>query len=618
MSDDIKTLFQKATQRAHDQSLVYGLLGRTSTDSAAQIAVTGRAGYVYVRVAGQTTQVARNEAGVPLVADTQVKMRVEHGTYTILGRSFQGQQSVPTPVPSSGVAAHAATHQHGGTDEIATATPAANAIPKADASGLLDDWVTPAPVDSVNGQTGTVVLDTDDIAEGSNLYLTQERVEDYVAAQFTGNAGIIDATYDDGTGAITLTLDVSAADKILYSTAADTWAETALTSFARTLLDDSDAATMRATLGLVIGTNVQAYDAELAALAGLTSAANKLPYFTGSGTAALADFSAFGRTLVDDADAATARGTLGVTVYDQETAEDVVGAMVSGNTETGIGVTYDDGTGKLNFDAQTAGDARYLKIDGTTALTGDWDIGNGRKLKLERIDARDGNGISLYDDGGNAVLTLVDGGGAVMRKAASGALLDLGTYSITEGSNTFKTGFWRGSGDEQVLFIIVAANDFNTAFSGGVNGDTYRRFTMRVDGLINWGPGNAATDTNLYRNAANELKTDDSLVVAGTLKVGDTFQTYKMSGIVGTAITIIANGTGDVVRGVYIAGVYYNSLGDIGQISGLVVNGGSYAINLSDIGHGTLTFAVAANGTLTVQRTAGTETWTISVMMTWF
>jgi len=65
-------------------------------------------------------------------------------------------------------------------------------------------------------------------------------------------------------------------------------------------------------VGNVISSAYIPEQAALAAIYALTPAANKFIYFTDGTTADLADVTAFARTLLDDADAATARATLGI------------------------------------------------------------------------------------------------------------------------------------------------------------------------------------------------------------------------------------------------------------------------------------------------------------------
>uniref|UniRef100_UPI00080709DA hypothetical protein n=1 Tax=Kluyvera georgiana TaxID=73098 RepID=UPI00080709DA len=78
------------------------------------------------------------------------------------------------------------------------------------------------------------------------------------------------------------------------------------------VLDDGDQAAFITKMAAAFGKDFQPLDATLTALAGLTGAADKLPYFNGADTAALTALTAFAREILAQTDAAGVLSKLGL------------------------------------------------------------------------------------------------------------------------------------------------------------------------------------------------------------------------------------------------------------------------------------------------------------------
>ena len=104
----------------------------------------------------------------------------------------------------------------------------------------------------------------------------------------------------------------TAADLLPYTTAAATWSATSLTAAARGVLDDATVGDMRTTLGLAIGTNVQAWDADLDAYAALATAG--MVARTGAGTVSARTITAGTGISITNGDGVSGNPTITCTV----------------------------------------------------------------------------------------------------------------------------------------------------------------------------------------------------------------------------------------------------------------------------------------------------------------
>ena len=194
---------------------------------------------------------------------------------------------------------------------------------------------------------------------GSDIQAWDQALDDISGLAVTdGNIIVADGTnWIVETGAtartslgLTIGTDVQAYDADLT-----TYAGITPSADIQSLLGSADYSTARTNLGLAIGSDVQAYDAGLNSIAGLTTAADQMVYTTGSDTYAVTNLTAAGRAILDDANAAAQRTTLGIDIGSDIQAWDQALDDISGLAVTDGNIIVADGT---NWIAETGATAR--------------------------------------------------------------------------------------------------------------------------------------------------------------------------------------------------------------------------------------------------------------------
>lgn len=289
-------------------------------------------------------------------------------------------------------------------------------------------------------------------------------------------------------------------------------------------------ASARSFLGLAIGTDVQAYDAQLADIAGLTPTDNN--FIVGNGTNFVGE------------SGATARTSLGLGSIATQDASNVTitGGSISGITDLAIA---DGGTGAstantaLNnlLPTQTANSGKYLKTDGTNSswdaieintadITGTLPVANGGTGATSAGAARTALGLVIGTDVQGYDAQLADVAG--LTPTDNGVIIGNGTNFVLESGNTLRTSLGLAIGTD------VQGYDAQLADIAGL--------TPTDNGVI------VGNGTNFVLESGNTLRTSLGLAI-GTDVQGYDAQLADIAGLTPTDnAVIIGNGTNFVAE----------------------------------------------------------------------